>query len=119
MSDPRLDELWHEVLNAWNDDAAHAAFLDHCRATKQLGAGAARYREELRKASAYREDQTRVETAQKRLNAIAMLAMLDLDASKTAPDTARLQLTGTVLRWVAGLIFLAIAVFTVLRFVTK
>ncbi|APR85740.1 Hypothetical protein A7982_11089 [Minicystis rosea] len=119
MSDPLLDELWHRVLDTWTDDAAHAAFLDHCRKTQQLGQGAAHYREEVRRASAYREDPTRVESAQKRLNAIAMLAMLDLDTRRTAPETARLQTTGVVLRWVAGLLFVGIALITAARFLAK
>ena len=119
MSDPHLDELWQRVLDAWDDDAAHAAFLEHGRGTKQLGACAARYREELRRASAYREDQTRVETAQKRLNGIAMLAMVDLDATGTTPETARMQAMTRTLRFAAGVMFFGIIVFTVARFLTK
>lgn len=113
MSDPRLDELWHQVLEKWSDDAAHAAFLEHARATKQLGAAAARYRDEVKQAGAYREDATRVETAQKRLNAIALLAMADLDASRTPPESARLQV---FVRWAATLLLFAFLVFTVTRF---
>lgn len=116
VSDPRLDELWQTVLGDWNDDAAHAAFLDHARATKQLGAAAARYREEVKRASTYREDTTRVETAQKRLGAIAMLALADLDASRTQPDQARLQ---AGVRWAATLALLALLIFTVVRFLWR
>ena len=116
MSDTRLDELWQQVLDAWSDDAAHAAFLDHARATKQLGAAAARYREELEPSGACRDDATRVETAQKRLNAVAMLALADLEASRTPPDDGRFQV---VVRWAATLALLALLallVLTVARF---
>lgn len=116
MSDPRLDELWQQVLQTWSDDAAHAAFLEHARATNQLGAAAARYREEVKQAGAYREDATRVETAQKRLNAIAFLALSDLESSRTQPDGARLQLG---VRWGAALVLFALAVFAATRFLLR
>jgi hypothetical protein len=116
VSDPRLDELWQQVLERWSDDAAHAAFLEYARATKQLGAAAARYRDEVKQAGAYREDATRVETAQKRLNAIALLALADLDASRTEPQAARLQVA---VRWIGALVLFGFMMFTVLRFLWK
>jgi hypothetical protein len=116
VSDPRLDELWQQVLEKWSDDAAHAAFLDHARATKQLGAAAARYRDEVKQAGAYREDATRVETAQKRLNAIALLALADLDATRTQPESARREVA---VRWISALLLFAMLVFIVVRFLGR
>jgi len=118
VSDPRLDELWQDVLAAWQDDAAHAAFLDHCRAENQLGAAAARYREEVKKASAYREDTTRVETAQKRLNAVALLAVIELDATRSEP-APRAQASIKVVSWMAALLLFGLSVYTLVRFVMR
>jgi hypothetical protein len=44
MSDPVLDTLWKKVLADFDDGAAHAAFIEHCRATNQLLEAAVRYR---------------------------------------------------------------------------
>jgi hypothetical protein len=82
VDDRLADELWERVLASWQDDAAHAAFLEHCRASRQLGKAAARYREEVRRGGAYREDATRTETAEKRLKGVVSLAMLELEASR-------------------------------------
>jgi hypothetical protein len=116
VSDPHLDELWQAVLAKWDDDAAHAAFLDHARGTNQLGAAATRYREEVKRASAYREDALRVESAQKRLNGVAMLAMLELTANRTPREPPRLQIA---VRWAAALGLFALAIFTIARFLLR
>jgi hypothetical protein len=113
VSDPRLDELWQAVLASWADDDAHLAFLDHCRATEQLGAAAARYREEVEGG-----DPARAEAAQKRLAGIALLAVLELEARRTSLDDAPSTLTVAV-RVVAALALFGISVFAVLRFIAR
>jgi hypothetical protein len=118
VSDPRLDDLWQNVLARWDDDAAHAAFLDHCRALKQLGVAASRYREEVKKASAYREDTTRVETAQKRLNAVALLAVIELDATRSEP-VSRAQTMIKVVSWIAAALLFGLSLFTLVKFVMR
>jgi hypothetical protein len=75
MSDPTLVELWNEVDGAWDDEAAHGRFLEYCQRTEQLGEAAARY-------AAARSDEGRRPLAQKRLDAIAILATSTLLASK-------------------------------------
>lgn len=44
MVEPSFEPAWREVLDHWEDDAAHRAFLDHCLATDRLAAAAASYR---------------------------------------------------------------------------
>lgn len=119
MSDPRLAELWEQVLASWNEDAAHNAFLDHCRATRQLGEAARLYRAESARAGAYRGDQGRVERAQKKLAGIALLAMMDLETAKISPETERIQALGQVARWGGALLFLAIVAFAMVHFLMK
>lgn len=115
MSDPHLDELWQRVLETWSEDAAHGAFLEHARVTKQLGEAAARYREQVKNAAGS-DDATRAETAQKRLGAIAILAMADLEAARTPRDWAMFQ---SGVRWVAALIMFAFVVYLLVKFVAR
>ena len=42
--DPAFVTLWEHVLENWDDDRAHVAFLEHCRHTEQLLPAAVRYR---------------------------------------------------------------------------
>lgn len=118
VSDPRLDELWQAVLAKWEDDAAHAAFLEHCRLTRQLGAAAGCYREEVKRASAYREDAIRVAAAQKRLNGVALLATLDLDASRSEA-VPRAHRVLKVVSWLAAAVLFGISMFVILRFIAR
>ncbi len=43
MSDPTLEALWKNVVDNWDNDSAHAQFLQHCQSTEQLAEAAARY----------------------------------------------------------------------------
>jgi hypothetical protein len=43
MSDPTLEALWKNVLDNWENDAAHAQFLHHCQSAQNLAEAAARY----------------------------------------------------------------------------
>lgn len=111
VPDPDLDELWRRITAAWDDDAAHAAFLERCRAAGKLGVAAARYREELR-----RED--RKDSAKKRLDALTALAFLELEARRTPPEVPQVEAVKSALKWltvalfVAALAFAAVQVFS-------
>ncbi len=83
MSDPAFEALWKHVLDHWDDDRAHGAFLELCQRNGMLAEAAARYR-------GMTGDRERSESAKKRLNAVALLAMATLEASRTpAPQVKR------------------------------
>lgn len=83
LPDAALEALWKNVVDRWADDAAHAAFLEHCQRTGQLAEAAARYR-------GMTGDHARGQAAQKRLQGVATLAVLSLEASRTPPrETSR------------------------------
>jgi hypothetical protein len=75
LLDPALEALWKRVLDAWDDEAAHVAFLDHCRQSDRLVEAAVRYRGMV-------GDRARSALAQKKLDAVALLAMAQLDLSR-------------------------------------
>ncbi len=106
MEHDDLDALWREVLASWDDDGVHDTFLLRCRADKQLGFAAARYREVIQRSTAYREDGNRMETARKRLLAIPALALVELQAHRSEP-TAQRPIVRLFAR--AGLIVMALA----------
>ena len=100
MDDPRVDELWNALASDFRSDAAHLAFIEYCRQTRQLGVACTRYREEVRKGPSYRDDPTRAEMAQKRLDGIVALVMLELQASAT-PKVEGRSVGHTILKVVA------------------
>ncbi len=119
MDDPEVEALWAKVLAGWSENATHAAFIEYCRATRQLGRAAARYREEVRRGDAYRDDPTRAESAQKRLDAITGLVMLELEASRHAGESERLASAGRVVRWIAVLVLGVVIVGSLLLLVRR
>jgi hypothetical protein len=76
MTDPVLDALWKKALDDFDDESAHAAFIDHCQATRQLLEAAVRYR-------GMAGDHARGKIAERRLAAIAALALADLETERT------------------------------------
>jgi hypothetical protein len=82
MGDPRVDELWSDLLGRWTDEDAHRAFIEHCRAIRHLDEAARRYVEASKRPETYREDGRPDEVAQKKLKMIAALALVELE---TAP----------------------------------
>lgn len=82
MSDPALEALWKNVVDRWDDDKAHAAFLEHCQRADQLAEAATRYR-------GMTGDRDRGPSAEKRLGAITALAIARLEASRTVAPAAR------------------------------
>lgn len=118
MDDPHVEDLWAKVLADWSENATHAAFIEYCRSTKQLGQAAARYREEVRRGDAYRDDPTRAESAQKRINAITGLVMLELEATRNESEAERLKFASKVVRWLAVAVLaavIAVSIMLVLR----
>ena len=85
MSDPALEALWKNVLDHWDEDKAHGAFLEHCQNADQLVEAAVRYR-------GMSGDHERGETAKKRLQGVAILAMAKLESERTSRPRARRNL---------------------------
>jgi hypothetical protein len=76
MTDPVLDALWKRCLDDWSNDASHGAYIENCKGTRQLLEAAVRYR-------GMAGDHVRGPSAGKRLDAIAFLALSDLELSRT------------------------------------
>ena len=74
-ADPTLEALWKKVVDHWDDEHAHAAFLDYCRRGERLVEAAVRYR-------GMAGDHSRSVVAKKKLDAVAMLAMAELEVSR-------------------------------------
>jgi hypothetical protein len=106
--DASLEALWKNALDSWDDDRTHAAFLEHCQRTGQLAEAAARYR-------GMTGDRSRGRSAEKRLQGVATLAVLALEASRTPPAAARRNASALVLAvlFLAGA--LALSVYASLR----
>jgi hypothetical protein len=79
--DPALDALWKHVLDHWDNDAAHHAFLDFCQTHEALDEAAVRYR-------GMKGDRDRGPGAQKRLNAVLILALSKLEVNRSEPKAA-------------------------------
>ena len=83
MADAAFEALWKNVLDHWDEDRAHGAFLELCQATDQLAEAAARYR-------GMKGDRDRSAVAEKRLAGIAIVALAKLEATRSkAPPTRR------------------------------
>jgi hypothetical protein len=78
MSDPTLEALWKNVVDNWDNDAAHATFLQHCQSTEQLAEAALRY-------AGMRGDRDRAASAKKRLEAVTVLATSSMLATRAEP----------------------------------
>jgi hypothetical protein len=81
VTDPVLEALWKNVVDRWEDDAAHVAFIDHCQNQDALVEAAVRYR-------GMAGDHERSAQAQKRLGAIAVLAMARLESLRSLEKRA-------------------------------
>jgi len=76
MADAAIEALWKNVLDHWQDERAHGAFLEHCQATDQLAEAAARYR-------GMKGDRDRSAEADKRLTGITIVALAKLHAARS------------------------------------
>jgi hypothetical protein len=99
--DASVETLWSHVLDHWGDEKTHTAFLQYCDQTNQLPEAAARYR-------GMAGDHTRAEVAEKKLKAVAVLALAKLESERTQPSNAPRSL----LAW-AALLLLTAAAFAV------
>jgi hypothetical protein len=93
MKDETFEALWKNVVDCWDDDAAHQVFLQHCQATEQLGDAAGRY-------AALKKDEVRGPSACKYLDVAATLAAASL-------TTSRQPLRASFPRWLVVLTALA------------
>ena len=76
MADAAFEALWKNVLDKWDEERAHGAFLEHCQATDQLAEAAARYR-------GMKGDRDRSVVAEKRLAGVAIVALAKLEATRS------------------------------------
>ena len=81
VTDPALEALWKHVLDNWDRDAAHHAFLDFCQSHEALDEAALRYR-------GMKGDRDRGPGAEKRLTAVLVVAMSKLEVSRSEPKAA-------------------------------
>jgi hypothetical protein len=95
--DPALEALWKHVVDHWDNDAAHHAFLDYCHSHEALDEAAVRYR-------GMKGDRERGPGAEKRLTAVLMLAMSKLQVSRSEPKAASSSwiLLGLILFFLGG-----------------
>lgn len=98
MSDEELEALWNDVQVRWDDPRAHDAFLEVARSRGALAQAAACYRRVKEG-----EDEDRRALAEKRLTAVAFLAMQTLESART-PKTEGLP------RWVTIVVALVCGV---------
>ena len=113
MPDPHLDSLWHDLEGAFDDEPLHAAFLDYCAMTQQLGEAAARYREEAHRAAEAGET-PRAEKAKKRLDGVLIYAMHQIDrAPRTEPDAWPRK--ARILGVVVGVLLTAVGIWLTLK----
>ena len=84
LQDPAFETLWTHVLAHWEDDKPHVAFLEHCHAHDQLVAAAKRYR-------GLSQSATHQAQATRRLNAIAVMALANMERTRSGPAGAKRQ----------------------------
>ena len=82
--DPAFVTLWQHVLDHWDDDRAHTAFLEHCRHHDLLLPAAVHYRK-------MNELPGKTEQAEQRLKAVTLLAMARLERQKSGEVAAKRQ----------------------------
>jgi hypothetical protein len=96
MVDPAFEALWKSVLDRWEDERAHGAFLEYCQTTDQLAEAASRYR-------GMKGDRDRSAVAEKRLAGIAIVALAKLHATRTPPAASGRRVGSLILAGCFGL----------------
>jgi len=96
MADSAFEALWKNVLDRWEDDRAHGAFLEHCQVTDQLAEAAARYR-------GMKGDRDRGASAEKRLAGVAIVALAKLEATRTPRRSSRSRTGATLVALAFGI----------------
>lgn len=103
LADDGLEALWENVLARWDDDKAHAAFLQYAQRGMHLPEAGARYRR------IKDGEPERAEMAQKQLQALMVLALALLQERQQEPVTGppRWLTVVTFVLALAALAFLA------------
>jgi len=96
MADAAFEALWKRVLDHWDEERVHGAFLEHCQQTDQLAEAAARYR-------GMKGDRDRSAVAEKRLAGIAIVALAKLEATRSQAPRAGRSVGGLILAACFGL----------------
>src|SRR5450432_947202 len=96
MADAAFEALWKNVLDRWDEERVHGAFLEHCQQTDQLAEAAARYR-------GMKGDRERGAVAEKRLAGVAIVALAKLEATRSLPHPSRSRTGALVLATAFGL----------------
>ncbi len=96
MADSAFEALWKSVLDRWDDERAHGAFLEYCQTTNQLAEAAARYR-------GMKGDRDRSPVAEKRLAGIAIVALAKLHATRSPVARSGRRLGSLILAGCFGL----------------
>lgn len=104
LTDPGLESLWRHVLDHWDDEAAHSAFVQNASDRGRLADAAARYR-------GMAGDHHRKLMAEKQLAAITALAFAQIDASRSPPPRPNRLITAVALALIVvlGLVIVAAA----------
>ncbi len=119
MADESLNELWQRVLDDWGSDKAHAGFIEYCRRTQRLAEAATRYRVEADAAGGAYRDAGHVEAAKKRLGAITVLAMAELQATQTDKATEVSSIVRSLARWGAVFLLVGALAFLILTLLSR
>jgi hypothetical protein len=96
MVDAAFEALWKSVLDRWDDERAHGAFLEYCQGADQLAEAAARYR-------GMKGDRDRSVVAEKRLAGIAIVALAKLQATRSPAARPGRRIGGLILAACFGL----------------
>lgn len=96
MAEAAFEALWKNVLDRWDEERVHGAFLEHCQMTDQLAEAAARYR-------GMKGDRERGAVAEKRLAGVAIVALAKLEATRSRPHPSRSRTGALMLATAFGL----------------
>jgi hypothetical protein len=101
MNEPNaaFDQLWRHVLDHWDDDSVHQAFLRQCQLLGRLPDAAARYR-------GMTGDPSRRSVAEKHLGALVVVALAALQAERSPMPERRRRLPALLAGMVVGGILL-------------
>jgi hypothetical protein len=106
LPDPGLEALWKQVVDDWENDKSHAAYLELCNAKNRLAEAAARYR-------GMAGDRERGPTAEKRLQAVLALALAQLETLRTPALETRRSYRG-----VALIVFFILGIVAILAYLS-
>ncbi len=89
MADDALEALWDAARAEFAADGPNRAFIEYCRARGELPEAARRYREAKQSLATGSGAGSGSSAIEKRLAAIAMIAMSDIDMRKSEPPSKR------------------------------